>query len=86
MISTLSTGLNKSGEYIRNNCIDIRMRQITFKNDEKIFFTKDDKIPASEVNVGRYLQCSTLGFKKNSESAMITYRYQLSLAQLKRKY
>ena len=64
MISTLSTGLNKSDEYIRNNCIDIRMRQITFKNDEKTFFTKDDKIPTSEVSVRRYVRCSTLGFPK----------------------
>ena len=64
MISTLSTGLNKSDEYIRNNCIDIRMRQITFKNNEKTFFTKDDKIPTSEVNIRKYVRCSTLGFPK----------------------
>ena len=45
MTSTLSTGLNKSNQYIKKNAIDIRTRILDFKNNEKVHLTKKTRIP-----------------------------------------
>ena len=60
MQSTLSTGLNKNEEYIKENCINTYVRQVTFKNNEKVHLNKDTAIPASEIPVRRYVRCNSL--------------------------
>ena len=60
MQSTLSTGLNKNKEYIKENCINTYLRQVTFKNNEKVYLNEDTAIPASEIPVRRYVRCNSL--------------------------
>ena len=60
MQSTLSTGLNKNEEYIKENCINTYVRQVTFKNNEKVYLNEDTAIPASEIPVRRYVRCNSL--------------------------
>ena len=60
MQSTLSTGLNKNEEYIKENCINTYVRQVTFKNNEKVYLNEDTAIPASEISVRRYVRCNSL--------------------------
>ena len=59
MQSTLLTGLNKNEEYIKENCINIYVRQVTFKNNEKVHLNKDTAIPASEIPIRRYVRCNS---------------------------
>ena len=41
MSRTLSTGLNKSEEFIRTNAMKIHVRDLTFNSNEKIILTED---------------------------------------------
>ena len=50
MTSTLSMGLNKSDQYIKENAIDIRTRILDFKNNEKVYLTKETRIPRPDVS------------------------------------
>ena len=60
MQSTLSTGLNKNEEYIKENCINTYVQQVTFKNNEKVYLNEDTAIPASEIPIRRYVRCNSL--------------------------
>ena len=60
MQSTLSTGLNKNKEYIKENCINTYIQQVTFKNNEKVYLNEDTSIPASEIPIRRYVRCNSL--------------------------
>ena len=60
MQSTLLTGLNKNEEYIKENCINTYVRQVTFKNNEKVHLDEDTAIPTSEIPVRRYVRCNSL--------------------------
>ena len=60
MQSTLLTGLNKNEEYIKENCINTYVRQVTFKNNEKVHLDEDTAIPASEIPARRYIRCNSL--------------------------
>ena len=59
MLSTLSTGLNKSDEFIKDNAVNTYVRTIKFNNDTKVHLTEEASIPASEIPVRRYVRCST---------------------------
>ena len=55
MLSTLSTGLNKSEEFIRTNASKIHIHDLTFNNNEKFILTEDTRIPHGENNIKCYL-------------------------------
>ena len=44
----LSTGLNKSKAFIKDNAIEIHTRELNFKNNEKIYLNEDTEIPAGK--------------------------------------
>ena len=60
MLSTLSTGLNKSDEFIKDNAINTYVRDLKFNNDVKTQLTEEQAIPASEIPVRRYVRCASL--------------------------
>ena len=62
MISTLSTGLSKSNEFIKNNAVNTYTHHIQFDNDKKVHLTEDTSIPGSNIPVHRYVRCSALMF------------------------
>ena len=62
--STLSTGLNKSEAFIKDNAIDIHTRELNFKNNEKIYLNEDTEIPAGK-GIKRYICCLTIGYFEN---------------------
>ena len=62
MISTLSTGLSKSDEFIKNNAVNTYTPHIQFDNDKKVHLTEDTAIPGSDIPVRRYVRCSALMF------------------------
>ena len=72
MQSTLSTGLNKNEEYIKENCINTYVRQVTFKNNEKVHLDEDTAIPASEIPVRRYVRCNSLLYLQTYKYATLT--------------
>ena len=55
MLSTLSTGLNKSEEFFRTNATKIHIHDLTFNNNEKFILTEDTRIPHGENNIKCYL-------------------------------
>ena len=59
MPSTLSTGLNKSDEFIKNNAVNTYVHTIKFNNNTKVHLTEETSIPASEISVRHYVRCST---------------------------
>ena len=60
MLSTLSTGLSKSDEFIKDNAINTNVRDLKFNNDVKTQLTEEQAIPASEIPVRRYVRCALL--------------------------
>ena len=60
MLSTLSTGLSKSDEFIKDNAINTYVRDLKFNNDVKTQLTEEQAIPASEIPVRRYVRCASL--------------------------
>ena len=62
MISTLSTGLSKSNEFIKNNAVNTYTHHIQFDNDKKVHLTEDKAIPGSDIPVHRYVRSSALMF------------------------
>ena len=63
-VSTLSTGLNKSDEFIKNNAIQLHTRIVTFKNREKIHTKEHTAIPAADDPDGtaRYVRCESFTY------------------------
>ena len=57
----LSTGLNKSEAFIKDNVIDIHTRELNFKNNEKIYLNEDMEIPAGK-GIKCYIHCLTIGY------------------------
>ena len=55
MSSSLSTGLNKSEEFIRTNATKIHVRDLTFNNNEKFILTEGTRIQHGENNIKHYL-------------------------------
>ena len=72
MQSTLSTGLNKNEEYIKENCINNYVRQVTFKNNEKVHLDEDTAIPASEIPIRRYIRCNRCCILQTYKYATLT--------------
>ena len=62
MISTLSTGLSKSAEFIKNNASNTYTCHIQFDNDKKVHLTEETAIPSSNIPVCHYVRCSALMF------------------------
>ena len=62
--STLSTGLNKREAFIKDNAIDIHMRELNFKNNKKIYLNKDTIIPTGK-GIKCYIHCLTIGYFEN---------------------
>ena len=59
MLSTLSTGLNKSDKFIKDNVVNTYVCTIKFNNDTKVHLTEETSIPANEIPVRHYVRCST---------------------------
>ena len=62
MISTLSTGLSKSDELIKNNAVNTYTHHIQFDNDKKVHLTEDTAMPGGDIPVHHYIRCSALMF------------------------
>ena len=62
--STLSTRLNKSKAFIKDNAIDIHTRELNFKNNENIYLNEDKEIPAGK-GIKCYFHCLTIGYFDN---------------------
>ena len=62
--STLSTGLNKSKAFIKDNVINIHTRELNFKNNEKIYLNEDMEIPAGK-GIKHHIRCITIGYFEN---------------------
>ena len=77
MQSTLSTGLNKIEEYIKENCINTYVRQVTFKNNEKVHLNKDTAIPVSEIPIGRYVRCNSLLYPTDIQICNFNLRFTI---------
>ena len=50
MMSTLSTGLNKSESFIKANAIIVHMRELTLYNNIKVLLDEFNKIPGEDTN------------------------------------
>ena len=63
-ISTLSTGLNKSDEFIKENATHLHTRIVTFRNNKKINLDQHTAIPAAEdaESAVRYLRCESITY------------------------
>ena len=63
-ISTLSTGLNKSDEFIKENATHLHTRIVTFRNNKKINLDQHTAIPAAEdaESAMRYLHCESITY------------------------
>ena len=77
MQSTLSTGLNKNEEYIKENCINTYVRQATFKNNEKVLLNEDTAIPVSEIPVRRYVRCNSLLYPTDIQICNFNLRFTI---------
>ena len=77
MQSTLSTGLNKNEEYIKENCINTYVRQVTFKNNEKVHLNEDTAIPVSEIPVRRYVRCNSLLYPTDIQICNFNQRFTI---------
>ena len=77
MQSTLSTGLNKNEEYIKENCINTYVRQVSFKNNEKVHLNEDAAIPASEIPVRRYVRCNSLLYPTDIQICNFNLRFTI---------
>ena len=62
--STLSTGLDKSEAFIKDNTIDIHTRELNVKNNKKIYLNKDKIKPAGK-EIKCYIRCLTVGYFEN---------------------
>ena len=77
MQSTLSTGLNKNEEYIKENCINTYVRQVTFKNNGKVYLNEGTAIPASQIPVRRYIRCNSLFYPTDIQICNFNLRFTI---------
>ena len=50
MTSTLSTGLNKSGSFIKANAIRVHTRELTFYNNQKVLLDEFNEVPGEDTD------------------------------------
>ena len=60
MLSTLSTELSKSDEFIKDNAVNTYVQDLKFNNDVKTQLTEEQAILASEIPVRRYIRYASL--------------------------
>ena len=77
MQSTLSTGPNKNEEYIKENCINTYVQQVTFNNNEKVYLNEDTSIPVSEIPVRRYVRCNSLLYPTDIQICNFNLRFTI---------
>ena len=77
MQSTLSTGLNKNKEYIKEICINTYIQQVTFKNNEKVHLNEDTAIPVSEIPIRRYVRCNSLLYPTEIQICNFNLRFTI---------
>ena len=77
MQSTLLTGLNKNEEYIKENCINTYVQQVTFKNNKKVHLNEDTAIPVSEIPVRRYVRCNSLLYPTDIQICNFNLRFTI---------
>ena len=68
MMSTLSTGLNKSESFIKANAIRVHMRELTFYNNQKVLLDKFNEIPGEDTNgssIKQYVRCLAINYFEN---------------------
>ena len=62
-VSTLSTGLNKSDEFIKEHAVRLHSRALTFKNGQILYLNEDSAIPAvSNNDHTRYFRCQSITY------------------------
>ena len=63
-LSTLSTGLHKSDEFIKENANNMYTRIVTFSNGKKVRLNEETAIPRAENVEGtvRYLRCDSITY------------------------
>ena len=75
-VSTLSTGLNKSDEFIKEHAVRIHSRALTFKNGQILYLNEDSAIPAVSNNDHvRYLRCQSITYFQDYD----TYHSNITL-------
>ena len=75
-VSTLSTGLNKSDEFIKEHAVRIHSRALTFKNGQILYLNEDSAIPAvSNNDHARYLICQSITYFQDYD----TYHSNITL-------
>ena len=50
MMSTLSTGLNKSESFIKANAVRVHTRELTFYNNKKVLLDEFNEIPGEDTD------------------------------------
>ena len=78
MFSTLSTGLNKSDEFIKDIVVNTYVRTIKFNNDTKVHLTEETSIPASEIPVRCYMRCSTFLYSNDIRICHFTLTFSMT--------
>ena len=78
MLSTLSTGLNKSNEFIKDNAVNRYVHTIKFNNDTKVHLTEETSIPASEIPVRHDVRCSTFLYPNDIRICHFTLRISMT--------
>ena len=75
-VSTLSTGLNKSDEFIKEHAIRLHSRALTFKNGQILYLNEDSAIPAvSNSDHTRYFRCQSITYFQDYD----TYHSNITL-------
>ena len=62
MLATLSTGLHKSDEFIKENATDMYTRIVTFSNGRKVRLNEETSIPHAVEGTVRYLRCNSITY------------------------
>ena len=61
-LATLSTGLHKSDEFIKENATNMYTRIVTFSNGRKVRLNEETSIPRAVEDTIRYLQCDSITY------------------------
>ena len=78
MLSTLSTVLNKSDEFIKDNAVNTYVHTIKFNNDTKVHLTEVTSIPVSEIPVRSYVRCSTFLYPNDIQICRFTLTFSVT--------
>ena len=68
-LATLSTGLHKSDEFIKENANNMYTRIVTFSNGKKVRLNEETAIPRAENIEGtvRYLRCDSITYPSDHD-------------------